>query len=79
MKTTITTEYTIQRMNSSYNGNPRYSLHMPDGEIIGSTRPDSSIAYGPVPNHEGRMCDITLHITPTGRTYVESVEPVKAA
>ena len=78
MKYTHTTEYTIERMNSSVNGNPRYKLLTLEGFTIGTTRPDSSIAYGPVPNHRGKLCEITVHTTPSGRRYVESVESVKA-
>ena len=80
MKTTHTTAYTTRRLNSSVNGNPRYELLTPEGFIIGNTRPDSSIAYGEVPNNEGRgECTITVHETPSGRRYVESVELIKAA
>lgn len=77
MKTTHTTAYTARRLKSSHNGNPRYELITPEGFIIGTTRPDSSIAYGPVPNNAGRgECNITVHETPSGRRYVESVERV---
>ena len=78
MKTQITTEYTTRRLKSSVNGNPRYELRTPEGLVIGNTRPDSSIAYGPVPNNEGRgQCKITIHETPSGRRYVEDVELIK--
>ena len=77
MKTTHTTAYTTRRLNSSVNGNPRYELFTPEGYYIGKTRSDSSIAYGPVPNNEGRgECTITVHETPTGRRYIDSVEKV---
>ena len=79
MKTQITTEYTTRRLPSSRNGNPRYELRTLEGLVIGSTRPDSGIAYGPVPNFEQRgPCTITIHETPTGRRYVESVEKLEA-
>ena len=75
MKTTLKTEYTTRRLKSSVYGNPRYELRTPKGLIIGSTRPDSSLAYGEVPNNEGKgLCMITVHETPSGRRYVEDVK-----
>ena len=74
MKTYIT-EYTIKRLPSSRNGNPRYELYTIDGEYIGATRPDSSIAYGAVPNNAERgKCLIQVHETKTGRCAIDSVE-----
>lgn len=77
MKTQLTTEYTTRRLNSSRNGNPRYELRTPEGLIIGTTRPDSGLAYGKVPNNSDRgICKITIHETPSGRRYIEGVEKV---
>lgn len=77
MKQTYTTEYTTRRLPSSVNGNPRYELVTPDGLIIGNTRPDSSLAYGGVPNNaDAGVCKIVVHVTPSGRRYIESVKRV---
>lgn len=73
---TITTTYTINRMPSSADGNPRYELIDESGERIGSTRPDSNLAHGKVPNHEGRLCEVHVHETPTGRRYITNVIPL---
>ena len=77
MKHEYKTAYKTRRMPSSINGNPRYELSTMDGLVIGTTRPDSGIAYGPVPNYEGRICKIVVSVTPSGRRYVESVEPIE--
>jgi len=80
MKETTRTEYFVERLPNSFCGNPRYRLIDSSGNVIGNTRPDSSLAYGPVPNYAGRsiLCDIVVHITPTRRLrYVESVTPVQ--
>ena len=75
MKNTLKTEYTTRRLKSSASGNQRYELRTPEGSLIGSTRPDSSLAYGEVPNNEGEgLCIITVHETPSGRRYVEDVK-----
>jgi hypothetical protein len=77
----ITTQYRTERMPSSADGNPRYRLIIDGGEHdgceIGTTRPDSPLAYGPVPNHEGALCKIRVHTTPSGRRYVEDVTPAR--
>lgn len=77
-KRTITTVYTVRRMPSSINGNPRYELRDDEGRILGTTRPDSGIAYGEVPSYAGRgtVCHIRITETPTGRLYVDGVKPV---
>lgn len=75
MKKTLKTIYRLKRLNNSRNGNPCYELREEStGNIIAKTRPDSSIAYGEVPNNEGRPCVLTIHETPTGRRYVDNVE-----
>ena len=80
MKHEYITEYKTRRLPSSTNGNPRYELSTLDGLVIGTTRPDSCIAYGPVPNNaESGECRIVVHETPTGRRYVESVEKILKA
>ena len=77
MKHESITEYKTRRLPSSINGNPRYELITLDDLIIGKTRTDSCIAYGPVPNNaESGECRIVVHETPTGRRYVESVEKI---
>ena len=77
MKHEYITEYKTRRLQSSKNGNPRYELSTLDGLVIGTTRPDSSLAYGPVPNNEqSGECKIVVHETPTGRRYVESVKKI---
>jgi len=73
---TITTAYEIRRMRSSENGNPRFELRCAGGgNIIGTTRPNSGIAYGEVQAYAGRgtVCRIDVHETPSGRRYVEAV------
>ena len=72
--TTIITRYGTERMPSSRNGNPRFKLFSESG-VIGTTRPDSGLAYGSVPNYRGRLCKITLHNTARA-TYVTDIEPV---
>jgi hypothetical protein len=76
MKHTYKTAYKTRRLKNSVNGNPRYELSTLDGLVIGSTHPDSSIAYGPVPNYEGRECEISVHETDSGRRYIENVKPI---
>jgi len=77
MKHEYITAYKTRHLPSSTNGNPRYELSTLDGLVIGTTRPDSGIAYGPVPNNEqSGECRIVVHETPTGRRYVESVEKI---
>lgn len=77
IKRTITTAYTTRRMPNSVNGNPRFELRDCEGRILGTTRPDSSLAYGEVPNNSERgLCRITITETPTGRLYIDDVEPV---
>ena len=76
MKNEYITEYKTRRLQSSKNGNPRYELSTLDGIVIGTTRPDSSIAYGEVPNNEGRLCKVDVHVTPTGSRYIENVEKI---
>ena len=80
MKHECITEYKTCRLPSSINGNPRYELITLDDLIIGKTRTDSCIAYGPVPNNaESGECRIVVHETPTGRRYVESVDKILKA
>lgn len=75
MKMTLSTTYRLERLNNSRNGNPRYELREEStGNIIATTRPDSSIAYGEVPNNAGKSCVLTIHETPSGRRYVDKVE-----
>jgi hypothetical protein len=80
---THTTPYRTERMPSSRSGNPRYRLVVAggssDGLIIGTTRPDSSLAYGPAPNNAGtgEPCKIRVRVTPSGRRYVTDVVPVR--
>ena len=76
MKNEYITEYKTRRLQSSKNGNPRYELSTLDGIVIGTTRPDSSIAYGEVPNNESRLCKVDVHVTPTGSRYIENVEKI---
>lgn len=78
MSKNIITQYTgkfsIERMKSSRMGNPRYAVLM-GGVVIGSTRPNSSLAYGAVPNNAERgVCCITVSKTPSGRRYIDKVE-----
>jgi hypothetical protein len=76
-----TTPYRTERMPSSASGNPRFRLVVDggdeDGLIISTTRPDSSLAYGPVPNYAGtgEPCEIHTRVTPSGRRYVTDVTP----
>ncbi len=80
MKNEYITEYKTRRLQNSKNGNPRYELSTLDGLVIGTTRPGSGLAYGPVPNNEqSGECRIVVHETPTGRRYVESVEKILEA
>lgn len=58
-------------------GNPRYELRDQEtGNIIGTTRPDSSLAYGDAPNNVGNLCEITVYTTMSGRRYIESIDKV---
>jgi hypothetical protein len=78
---THTTPYRTERMPFSRSGNPRFRLVVDggssDGLILGTTRPDSSLAYGPVPAYAGtgEPCKIRVRVTPSGRRYVFDVVP----
>ena len=79
MKTQIKATYRTVRLPNSRSGNPRYKLETLEGEAIGMTRVDSSIAYGEVPNNSERgECLIKLSTTNRGTVYVESVEKIQA-
>ena len=79
MKTQIKATYRAVRLPNSRNGNPRYKLETIEGEAIGVTRADSSIAYGEVPNNVERGASlIQLSTTKRGTVYVESVEKIQA-
>ena len=71
---TITGIMRLSRMPSSRDGNPRYAVYLDGIGHVGSTSPDSSLAYGRVPNSEGRRVSLTVRDTRRG-TYVADCQP----
>jgi len=64
----------IKRLPSSVNGNPRYLVRI-DG-YVARTAPNSSEAYGAVPNNFGRRvsCELGTHYGKTTIRNISSAE-----
>jgi len=62
----------IERLDSSFNGNPRYRAEVDGLEFV--TAPDSSLGYS-ITNYEGKAVDITVG-SHYGRTTLDTLKGI---
>ena len=63
-----------KRLNSSINGNPRYSVSFDNG-ITGKTPSDASLGYS-LTNYIGKNIDVIYHVTKVGNIIIDDITEI---
>lgn len=73
--TLVTRITSVERLGTSYYGNPYYRVHTESGSY--RTSIDSGMNYG-IENRDARENTVRLHLTKAGRVYALDILPVCA-